>query len=54
MANYMQALSRNYEVVVRELVDLKKNMVAQDQLIQTLLQYLVNKESSKLLRIEEK
>lgn len=45
MAVYLQTLSRNYEMVVRELVAVKKNLGTQDQFIQNLLQFLVNRDS---------
>lgn len=45
MGAYLQALAKSYETVVRELLVFKRNMAAQDHLIQQLLQYLVSKES---------
>lgn len=45
LANYLQTLSKNYETVVRDMVMVKRNMAAQDQLMQHLLQYLVNRET---------
>ncbi|ORX79944.1 hypothetical protein K493DRAFT_243168 [Basidiobolus meristosporus CBS 931.73] len=45
MANYLQSLSKNYQMMIEEILMFRKSMVAQDQLMHNLIQYLVNRES---------
>ncbi|CAG8444889.1 5584_t:CDS:10 [Ambispora gerdemannii] len=45
MNNHLHALSKNYHTVVQDLLNFQKNMVAQDQLMQNLVQYLVTQEA---------
>jgi len=45
MNEHLHALSKNYHSVVQDLLNFQKNMVAQDQLMQNLVQYLVNLEA---------
>ncbi|RIA95968.1 HSF-type DNA-binding-domain-containing protein [Glomus cerebriforme] len=47
MNEHLHALSKNYHSVVQDLLNFQKNMVAQDQLMQNLVQYLVNLEAEK-------
>ncbi|KAJ3025277.1 kinase-regulated stress-responsive transcription factor skn7, partial [Rhizophlyctis rosea] len=44
MATYLQSLSRNYHLVVEEVLNFRKNMAAQDQVIRNLVDYLVRRE----------
>ncbi|KAJ3035813.1 kinase-regulated stress-responsive transcription factor skn7 [Rhizophlyctis rosea] len=46
MATYLQSLSRNYHLVVEEVLNFRKNMAAQDQVIRNLVDYLVRREGS--------
>lgn len=41
----MTALTQDYQTVVGELMNFQRNLVAQDQLMQNLIQYLVNLEA---------
>ncbi|CAG8485191.1 6377_t:CDS:2 [Ambispora leptoticha] len=45
MNNHLHALSKNYHNVVQDLLNFQKNMAAQDQLMQNLVQYLVTQEA---------
>ncbi|GBB89223.1 hypothetical protein RclHR1_01590028 [Rhizophagus clarus] len=45
MNEHLHALSKSYHSVVQDLLNFQKNMVAQDQLMQNLVQYLVNLEA---------
>ncbi|ORX94512.1 hypothetical protein K493DRAFT_283747 [Basidiobolus meristosporus CBS 931.73] len=45
MAAYLQSLSKNYQMVIEEILMFRKSMMAQDQLMHNLIQYLVNQES---------
>ncbi|TPX67365.1 hypothetical protein SpCBS45565_g03786 [Spizellomyces sp. 'palustris'] len=45
IASYLQGLSRNYRMVVEEILNFRKNMVAQDQVIRNLVDYIVGKDS---------
>ncbi|KAG9286024.1 hypothetical protein G9A89_022700 [Geosiphon pyriformis] len=47
MNNHLHSLSKNYHTVVQDLLNFQKNMVAQDQLMQNLVQYLVTQEADK-------
>ncbi|CAI2179606.1 17003_t:CDS:2 [Funneliformis geosporum] len=47
MNDHLHSLSKNYHSVVQDLLNFQKNMVAQDQLMQNLVQYLVNLEAEK-------
>jgi len=47
MNEHLHGLSKNYHTVVQDLLNFQKNMVAQDQLMQNLVQYLVNLEAEK-------
>jgi hypothetical protein len=42
---HMTTLNRDYQGVISELLNFQRNMVAQDQLLQNLIQYLVNLEA---------
>ncbi|KAM3589838.1 kinase-regulated stress-responsive transcription factor skn7 [Umbelopsis sp. WA50703] len=44
MANYLQGVSKSYGTVLEEILSFKKNMTAQDNLLQNLVQYMVNQE----------
>jgi len=48
MNEHLHSLSKNYHSVVQDLLNFQKNMVAQDQLMQNLVQYLVNLEAGML------
>ncbi|KAJ3279321.1 kinase-regulated stress-responsive transcription factor skn7, partial [Borealophlyctis nickersoniae] len=48
MATYLQSLSRNYHMVVEEVLNFRRNMAAQDQAMRNLVDYLVGKESGAL------
>ncbi|KAI9099724.1 hypothetical protein DFS34DRAFT_678317 [Phlyctochytrium arcticum] len=45
IAAYLQGLSRNYRMVVEEILNFRKNMVAQDQVIRNLVDYIVGKDA---------
>ncbi|KAK9712890.1 kinase-regulated stress-responsive transcription factor skn7 [Basidiobolus ranarum] len=45
MGTYLQSLSKNYQMVIEEILLFRKSMMAQDQLMHNLIQYLVNRES---------
>jgi hypothetical protein len=45
MSQHMLNLSQDYQAVIGELMSFQRNMVAQDQLMQNLIQYLVNLEA---------
>lgn len=45
MGDHMTALTQDYQTVVGELMNFQRNLVAQDQLMQNLIQYLVNLEA---------
>lgn len=45
MNDHLHALSKNYHSVIQDLINFQKNMIAQDQLMQNLVQYLVNLEA---------
>lgn len=45
MGQHMQNLSQDYQAVIGEMMSFQRNMVAQDQLMQNLIQYLVNLEA---------
>ncbi|CAB5383275.1 unnamed protein product [Rhizophagus irregularis] len=47
MNDHLHALSKNYHSVIQDLINFQKNMIAQDQLMQNLVQYLVNLEAEK-------
>lgn len=49
MSQHLQALGRDYQSVVGEMMNFQRNMVAQDQLMQNLIQYLVNLEAGSFL-----
>ena len=44
MATYVQSIATNYEVVVNELVQCRRNLATQDQMVRNLLQYLASNE----------
>ncbi|OLL22498.1 Transcription factor prr1 [Neolecta irregularis DAH-3] len=44
MNAHLQGLSKNYQSVISEMLTFQRNMVAQDQVMQNLIQYLVNLE----------
>ncbi|GAA5911709.1 hypothetical protein JCM6882_006948 [Rhodosporidiobolus microsporus] len=45
MQQHMSNLSQDYQAVIGEMMNFQRNMVAQDQLMQNLIQYLVNLEA---------
>ncbi|ORY43593.1 HSF-type DNA-binding-domain-containing protein [Leucosporidium creatinivorum] len=45
MQQHMNSLSQDYQAVIGEMMNFQRNMVAQDQLMQNLIQYLVNLEA---------
>ncbi|KAL8276848.1 hypothetical protein RQP46_010779 [Phenoliferia psychrophenolica] len=45
MSQHMNNISQDYQVVMGEMMNFQRNMVAQDQLMQNLIQYLVNLEA---------
>lgn len=45
MHDHLTSLSKNYQSVISEMLNFQRNMVAQDQLMQNLIQYLVNLEA---------
>ncbi|ORX91085.1 hypothetical protein K493DRAFT_54047 [Basidiobolus meristosporus CBS 931.73] len=47
MGNYLQMLSKNYQVMVDEIISFRKNMVAQDQMLQNIVQYILNQDSNR-------
>ncbi|KAK9766149.1 kinase-regulated stress-responsive transcription factor skn7 [Basidiobolus ranarum] len=47
MGNYLQSLSKNYQVMVEEILSFRKNMVAQDQMLQSIVQYILNQDSNR-------
>ncbi|CAG8776211.1 8264_t:CDS:2, partial [Cetraspora pellucida] len=47
MNERMHSLSKSYDAVVQDILNFKKNMVAQDQLMQELIQYLIGLEAEK-------
>ncbi|ORX87425.1 hypothetical protein K493DRAFT_306888 [Basidiobolus meristosporus CBS 931.73] len=47
MGNYLQSLSKNYQVMVEEILSFRKNIVAQDQLLQNIVQYVLNQDSNR-------
>ena len=46
MAYYLQTMSSNYETLVSELVQCRRNLASQDHLIRNLLQYMSSSEST--------
>lgn len=48
MSQHMHSLSQEYQTVMGEMMNFQRNMVAQDQLMQNLIQYLVNLEAGPL------
>ena len=48
MQQHMNNLSQDYQAVIGEMMNFQRNMVAQDQLMQNLIQYLVNLEAGEL------
>lgn len=48
MQQHMNSLSQDYQAVIGEMMNFQRNMVAQDQLMQNLIQYLVNLEAGEL------
>lgn len=48
MSQHMSNLSRDYQAVMGEMMSFQRNMVAQDSLMQNLIQYLVNLEAGGL------
>jgi small-conductance mechanosensitive channel len=52
MANYLQGVSKSYGTVLEEILSFKKNMTAQDNLLQNLVQYMVNQERGNQLCIK--
>jgi len=44
MNTHLQGLSKNYQSVISEMLTFQRNMLAQDQVMQNLIQYLVNLE----------
>lgn len=51
MSQHMNNISQDYQVVMGEMMNFQRNMVAQDQLMQNLIQYLVNLEAGASLMI---
>jgi hypothetical protein len=53
MSQHMANIANDYQMVMGEMMNFQRNMVAQDQLMQNLIQYLVNLEagSSPLCRV---
>jgi osomolarity two-component system response regulator SKN7 len=51
MNEHLHALSKNYHTVVQDLLNFQRNMVAQDQLMQNLVQSLVNLEAGRYIRV---
>jgi len=49
MQQHLNSLSQDYQAVIGEMMNFQRNMVAQDQLTQNLIQYLVNLEAGMLL-----
>jgi len=49
MQEYIHTLSRNYENVIKELIQVKKNFAAQDQLITNLLQQVAQSDPGSLV-----
>lgn len=47
MQQHMSNLSADYQAVIGEMMNFQRNMVAQDQLMQNIIQYLVNLEAGK-------
>lgn len=47
MSQHMHTLSQEYQTVMGEMMNFQRNMVAQDQLMQNLIQYLVNLEAGR-------
>lgn len=45
LAQHMSNISQDYQIVMGEMMNFQRNMVAQDQLMQNLIQYLVNLEA---------
>ncbi|SDA06610.1 BZ3501_MvSof-1269-A2-R1_Chr4-2g06656 [Microbotryum saponariae] len=45
MQQHMNNLSQDYQAVIGEMMNFQRNMVAQDQLMQNLIQYLINLEA---------
>lgn len=45
MQQHMTNLSQDYQAVIGEMMNFQRNMVAQDQLMQNLIQYLVSLEA---------
>lgn len=45
MQQHMTNLSADYQAVIGEMMNFQRNMVAQDQLMQNIIQYLVNLEA---------
>ncbi|KAI8919948.1 HSF-type DNA-binding-domain-containing protein [Powellomyces hirtus] len=45
IAGYLEGLSRNYRMVVEEVLNFRKNMAAQDQVIRSLVNYIAVKQS---------
>jgi len=45
MASYLQTLSKNYHVVVEEILSFRQSMTHQDQVIRNLVEYLVSRDA---------
>lgn len=49
MQQHMSNLSADYQAVIGEMINFQRNMVAQDQLMQNMIQYLVSLEAGQLV-----
>ncbi|KAK9767729.1 kinase-regulated stress-responsive transcription factor skn7 [Basidiobolus ranarum] len=47
MGNYLQSMSKNYQVMVEEILSFRKSIIAQDQLLQNVVQYVLNQDSNR-------
>lgn len=45
MSQHVKSMSQDYQAVMGEMMNFQRNMVAQDQLTQNLIQYLINLEA---------
>lgn len=50
MSQHVQTLGQDYQAVIGEMLTFQKNLIAQDQLMQSLIQYLVNLEAGERVK----
>lgn len=52
MAHYLNGMAKNYQMLVEEVLEFRKSMVQQDQVIRNLVEYLVSKENGGFVETE--